>query len=151
MAQDVIQTREEVASQFKTHDLDNGPYLCLYKSTFVPAETSTKTDFLANEVVFTGYAPFQMSGGFLMGLTPGNDVQLISVIPAIFTQTATTASDIAGGWFMVDDHTSPTKLEGSGAFVAPFSFNKVGNTVSVNTKQIVSLDSDADVETLVGP
>jgi hypothetical protein len=131
--------------------LDGTQKLHLFKSTFTPGLTTPVGDFTANEVNFSGYAPFTMTNAFTVNIDDAGNVIVLAVDTASFLQTAVTDSDVAGGWYLTDGAGTPTLLFGFAALDAPFEFNKIGNQLNAIARLGYPLFGDAVVSTAVGP
>ena len=121
----------------------------LFKSTFVPSQTSTYTDFDAAEVAFTGYGPFTMAGGYSDGLDAAGNALVMANDLAAFDQTGTGTVDTVGGWFIEDTAGSKVLLYNS--FEAPVSMDTLGNGIRVKAFVELTEESGADVELIFGP
>jgi hypothetical protein len=123
----------------------NAPKMHLYKSTFTPTPANVLADFVAQEVVFTGYAAVALTPSAVLLSADGDYVVMFN--RALFAQTAVTASDIAGGFWIDDGAASPTLTSEYGEFPAGgIHFDAVGAFAGVTLTVNQAGPKTADIE-----
>ena len=141
--------QDQVATLLSTDYFLDTDKMQLFKSTFTPGANSVLADFTANVVNFTGYNPFILVEDWLHGVDGANDGLLIYDGLATFTQTDVIATDIAGGWYIID--TAGGELKAYGLFDDPMNFDRDGNQLLVKPSWHAPITSDADAEFIEGP